>query len=499
MIIRSFTLLILLALPVAAAANAQQQQIVDWAKVHSLTASAIDSLYSMKFMASEKICDELIGMAPGDPRGHFFKAMNAYYQYALNRGASVKGANYDRFMRLTQNVVKVCERLLDRNENDSKAMFYMGGILGYRGLAKFTNEELTSAMWDGKKGYDLLEKAIEADSANYDAKLGFGLFNYLISNAPSYLKPALKLAGLGGDRITGLKMLEAAAARGTYSQTEARSWLADFYSSEENTTRANLHLSALVKKYPVNWWYQQRYGWLLLNQLRRADDAVEHYARAQTAAADNKPSVVRNAVYYIGLARVYSGEYDKAAAQFRQLLGDTTGFGEAANYYMGIIEEIAGNRKAALEFYEKAGNTGNAPQLLKTPMTKFEIAQQKADFSFRAGRYDAAITLAEATLADPALPNDDTRAQLLYTCGRAYNEKGNYTKANEQFEMALAVPVRESPWLQPFVCYRNGMCLAKAGNPAKAKEVFRKALEYDDFPQKEYLRRRVNIELARLK
>lgn len=490
-----------LFLLITTSASAQQQKQIDWGKVHTLTVAAIDSMYSLRFAAAEKLCDEVITMAPGDPRGHFFKAIGAYYQYVIARSSDSKNGSYDRFMRLTQNVVKVCERLLDKNENDSKSMHYLGGILGYRGLAKFTNDELTSAIWDGKKGFDYLERAVEADTSNYDAKMGLGLFNYMISNAPSYVKPALALGGLSGDRIAGLKLLEAAAAKGIYTQTEAKSWLADFYTSEENTTRANYHLSAIVKKYPANWWYHQRLGWLMLNQLRKAPEAIEQFALVkELAIADNKPASVINASYQMGVAYFYLGDFEKAMQNFRPLLADTTyGFDNAANYYAGVITEIKGNRQEALAFYTKAGATGNAPELLKQPMTRYDIAAQKVDNYFRAGRYDDAISTAETTLADPGLPHDDTQAQLLYTSGRAYHEKGNFAKAQSQYEKALGLSIKESPWLLPFTCYRCGQSCAKAGNTGKAKELFEKALDYDEFPQKEYLRRRVKIELARLK
>lgn len=483
------------------AAFGQQQKQTDWAKVHTLTAAAIDSMYSLHFASAEKLCDEVISMAPGDPRGHFFKAIGAYYQYVIARSSDAKNASYDRFMRLTQNVVKVCERLLDKNENDSKSMHYLGGILGYRGLAKFTNDELTSAIWDGKKGFDYLEKAVEIDSTNYDAKMGLGLFNYMISNAPSFVKPALALGGLSGDRIAGLKLLEAAAAKGIYTQTEAKSWLADFYASEENSTRANYHLAAIAKKYPANWWYHQRLGWLLLNQLRKAPEAIEQFALAKECAlADNKPASVKNALYQLGVGYFYLGDFEKALQNFRPLLADTTyGFDNAANYYTGLITEIQGNRQEAVTFYKKAGGTGNVPELLKQPMTQYDIAAQKTDNYFRAGRYDDAISTAEATLADPKLPHDDARALLLYTCGRAYYEKGNFAKAQSQYEKALGLSITESPWLLPFASYRCGQACAKAGNTGKAKELFEKALDYDEFPQKEYLQRRVRIELARLK
>jgi hypothetical protein len=72
--------------------------------------------------------DSVSRMAPGDPRGPFFRAMTSFYLYGLNRRPS----DLERFFDESETVIDICERLIDRNERDVVAKFYLGGIMGYR-------------------------------------------------------------------------------------------------------------------------------------------------------------------------------------------------------------------------------------------------------------------------------------------------------------------------------------------------------------------------------
>ncbi|HYF02698.1 MAG TPA: hypothetical protein VEC36_04935 [Patescibacteria group bacterium] len=120
-------------------------QTIDWTKVHTTTAAAIDDLYNLRYAESEAGCNEVIKQAPGDPRGYFYKAM-VYYTRFSNAGDDT---DYKAFLKTSQQVEQVCDRLLKNNPKDSRAMFYMGGILGYRGLLNYKAEKHLDAVSDG--------------------------------------------------------------------------------------------------------------------------------------------------------------------------------------------------------------------------------------------------------------------------------------------------------------------------------------------------------------
>ncbi|HYF02981.1 MAG TPA: tetratricopeptide repeat protein [Patescibacteria group bacterium] len=477
-----------------------QAQTTDWAKVHTMTMSAIDHLYNIRFDEAETTCNEIIKMAPGDPRGHFFKAMIHYskYNYSNNK------VDYDRFLQVTYNIEKVCERLLKNNPKDDKAMFYLGGILGYRGLAKFKNEQLMDAVWDGKKAVGLLEDAYKADSTNRDVQFGLGLFNYLISQAPSFAQPALKLAGLGGSKSQGLKQMEYAAKNGIYTQAEARTWLAGFYASEDANTRAYSHLNTLVNQYPQNGWFRVRIGQLLLFSMNRADEAAIHAEKllisVETAPKEFRPIFKNVANLGLGLRSVFKNNFTDAIPYFQKIVVDNSqqNFVHEANLQLGLIHEISGNRSTAVEYYKKANSSReDVKKLLQKPMSAAEITIVKIESFVRGGYYAQAIAGANEALK--TVLNEDSKARLEYIAARAYFEQGNYGEAEQRFLRAVSFKPQEHIWITPFSYYRMGLAQVKAGKKAEAKQNFEKALTFKDFEQEEYLRNEINSELKRIK
>lgn len=176
------------------------------------------------------------------------------------RGGASNDSAFWAFAWHADRVRSVCERLLEKNEHDGKAMFYLGGAIGYKGLAFVNRGEPHKAIWDGKKGYNLLEQAVEEDPTNYDAKMGLGLFRHLISKAPDALKSVISLAGLKGDRYGGLRMIEEAAAKGTYAKQEAKRWLAELYLEEDLPDLAITHLASPKNNYKKNWYLWYKYA-----------------------------------------------------------------------------------------------------------------------------------------------------------------------------------------------------------------------------------------------
>jgi tetratricopeptide (TPR) repeat protein len=290
------------------------QAATDWKLVHERTVQAMDHLYNLEFRDAERLCNEVIKMAPGDPRGHFFKAMTYYYRMSF-RGGATNDSAFWAFAWHADRVRTVCERLLEKNEHDGKAMFYLGGAVGYKGLAYVNRGESHKAIWDGKKGYDLLEQAVEEDPTNYDAKMGLGLFRHLISKAPDALKPVISLAGLTGDRYGGLKMIEEAAAKGTYARQEARRWLGELYLDEDLPQRAVIHLAALKDAYKKNWYFWYRYADVTAFQVRKINEAEAAYrylATIETSKEDLETA------HFIGYVRL--GTLDEARERYTEAI-----------------------------------------------------------------------------------------------------------------------------------------------------------------------------------
>jgi tetratricopeptide (TPR) repeat protein len=479
----------------------RQLSQAEWEQVHTLTVAAMNELYNLRFAEGEQRCAEVIRLAPRDPRGHFFQAVLYYYRNFIYR----EKGDYEKFLKFSSRAIQVCEAILKDNPKDSKAMFYMGGLEGYRGLLYANNQELSKAVWEAKKGYDRLKEALEADPNNVDAQMGLGLFSYMISLAPQILQPALKLAGLKGDRIGGLKMLENVAAKGVYAKYEAMFWLSNFYRGdfEQQYERAAYHLDNLMRQFPSNDFYQNSYGTLLLNNLRKADKAIAQFqsvvAKAQSGASVN--TVALGVAYLrLGTAFMYKNSFAEAEQWFQKCLVHNADTAQTrdANAGLGLCKELQGLRAAAVPYYQKSLTNATSYDRAKKPLTAHEIVLVKQSLLFNAGEYDASAALGEQVIASQGVATT-VRAQAQYWQARAAFEKGEYSKAEERLVAASNVTIADEPWFAPQTQYRLGLVRVKLGKKADAKGHFEQALTYSNYRNEDFVKKLIQKELARLK
>jgi tetratricopeptide (TPR) repeat protein len=476
---------------------------IDWAKVHTTTIAAINHLYNLRFKEAEQQCNEAIGIAPADPRGHFFKAMTYFYKYRFSEDKS----DYQRFLQLTQNTISVCENIVKTAPNDSKALFYMGGAYGYRGIIRaFAPPEermknLMQAVWDGKKGYDYLNDAVKADPSNADAQMGFGLFNCLVAQAPAFIKPAIKLAGFVTDRNLGLKQLENAAANGIYTRAEAKYWLYTFCSDQEETVpRALFHLKSLVAEFPQNYRYRLFTANTLLYTLRKPEEALAEVRGIQGQSGVEK-SVQSTAMLMTGHIAAYRAKYDEARSAFQKVAALNADSGQVryALYWQALTYDVEGNRQQATQFYQRSLPFKPSAEALKNPDSADELALKRVEFAFRGGQYATCMRIADELLKKQSLDNN-IRAQTLYVSARAASEQSDFAQAESQFAQALTVQTSgdDMKWFLPATHCRLGIAQVKLSKKTDAKQHLEQTLTYKDYDSEDTIRRMANRELWRL-
>lgn len=94
----------------------------DFGKVHSLITEGIASIYNVDFNNALAKFQEAKKIAPGDLRGPFFESTVYFWRCMFTRNKS----DYDIYLKLTDGLVEHCENVIDKNENDLDARFYLG-------------------------------------------------------------------------------------------------------------------------------------------------------------------------------------------------------------------------------------------------------------------------------------------------------------------------------------------------------------------------------------
>lgn len=481
---------------------------IDWVRVHEITLRGIDKFYRLDNDAALRHFDSIAVMAPGDPRGHFFRCMVHFSLYALDRDHRY----FDLFMAESDKVIAVCERLLDQNEDDTNAKFYLGGIYGYRGLAWQTEGSLVTAVKEGREGYKLLEEAVIARPDLYDAQMGFGLFRYLVAKAPRSLHWMLKLMGITPDLEGGLRMLKAAADRGTYTRNEARLYLAQFLFSEHREDEAFGHLEQLIGQYPENaLLFILRASWL--QRSGKPDAAMTDALKAlQLNRARPLRYVEDLACNTLGALYFARNDFALARHYYALYVDSLRGPERVWNwtwYRIGVSFELAGDRAAAKKIYARTRTSSDAmrpsdayyfrraQEQLQRPIMAAEAALIRAGNEANSKAYDKALLLYRTAL-DSAGSDPDMGGRALLGIMQMQYELKQYQEVVTTSSLLFTRSPKRERWVLPHGYHKLGQAYARLEETSAARMAFEKVDDFDDYDFQEQLEGRVEDDLKDL-
>jgi len=169
----------------------------DFGKVHQLITEGIEASYDVDFPLALQKFQEAKNIAPSDLRGPFFESTVYFWKGLLTRNKD----DYETYMDLSDKLIERCENIVDKNENDLDARFYLGWTYTLRAfIGGFLGENYLRAASNIKDGNENLKFVIEKNPNYYDAYLGLGLYNYLTSFIPRRLRWLTNILGFSGER-----------------------------------------------------------------------------------------------------------------------------------------------------------------------------------------------------------------------------------------------------------------------------------------------------------
>ncbi len=491
-----FTVIILLIVSVKTSIS----QNIEWEKVHDLTIKGIAELYSLKINNAVNHFNEVISTAPNDPRGYFFKAMSHYYRYFLLN----ESEDYDKFMKASDDVIKVCKNYLKHHE-DAKFYFYLGGIKGYRGIIRTlytSGPPSLSVLKEGKEAFESLDRAIKLNPELYDAYMGFGLFTYLIGSLPKAFRWIASIIGFEGDKKKGLEYLRLANEKGLYTKYEALWWLTFFYMGENDDENASKSIEAVLKKFPTNTFYL----FLMANfemGLNKIDRALDYYSRATIIRA---PEMKKLSYYaYAGLGRCYylKNNFDEAIKKYETFLSsisekdDRWRNRDNSAYNLAVAYEIIGNREKAVSFYNQVKYNEFASLRLKHPLTSNQIEIIKAYNHGIANNYEQGIEKINQLIASQNFSSEE-EAYSYYMLGSLHRAYKNYESSNESFSEVLNHKIQKENWLKPYAHFYLGQNYVNLNDYAQAKKQFDKVEDFEDYYGEKSLKRSLQRAIDKL-
>jgi tetratricopeptide (TPR) repeat protein len=324
----------------------------------------ISAVYNLEFAKAETEFQYLTAHYPRHPSGKFFLAMVDWSRIVLD----IDNESLDeRFIAKLDDVIDMCDDMLDKDENDVAALFFKGGALGFRGRLYAHRGSWMKAANDGRQALPIVQRAYKIAPDNYDILLGIGIYNYYAEVIPEQypvVKP-LMVFFPSGDKQKGIRQLIQAGLHARYAGTEADYFLLQLYYSYEKQYDKGIEIGRrLLDRYPKNVMMHRYLG--------RCFVSMSNWPETRNVFTDildrcNKNYVgyggncKREAAYYLGVSEMNLGLLADALKNFYQCdelcrsldVKKETGFMSLANLKIGMIYDMQSRRQDAIGQYQK--------------------------------------------------------------------------------------------------------------------------------------------------
>jgi tetratricopeptide (TPR) repeat protein len=348
--------------------------------------AGVEDYYGFDYDGALTRFDRVIAALPNHPVGYFLKA-EAYWWLFLNDRQNDRARR--ELERWLGEAITRSERRLLTSPDDVETLFILGSAYGRRGMLAGTAKDAWGAARDAQRAKGKLDRVQELAPGNVDAVAAEGLYQYYVGTFGSVTRAASRLLfGLRGDREAGLRALDTARRRGTYTRTEAGFFQGLFYLQyEDRPEAAQPILDRLRERYPSNLYFATMAAYARQRQ-RRFDAARPIYESVIARLTDTRvygregESITR---LFYGQTLMALGNYDAASQQFVRVVQLRASESDAyphAYLFLGRLADVRGDRALAETYYRRvlslpdaAGSRDAAERYLERPFGRAEITE----------------------------------------------------------------------------------------------------------------------------
>lgn len=249
--------------------------------------NGIQAFYQSQWDSASVIFNELIQDNPDDPRAYFFSSMIPFWEYFfIDQSAESASA----FLSISETAIKITEKKLHSSPSDTTLVTMLSGLHGYRSLVAAGEKQYRVAIRSGMTGFSYTRRLLAINNDRPDAKIGRGMFYYMIGSVPRELRWMTNMFGLRGDIEMGLNEIKAAAVSDTYVSTDAKMILAYLYNKEERFEEALEYISDLVNIFPENSIFHYNKA-QIFEELNNSSGAAVSYAMVVELNNPNLPNL----------------------------------------------------------------------------------------------------------------------------------------------------------------------------------------------------------------
>lgn len=235
----------------------------------------IDAYYQTDWNTARDIFSELKKSFPDDPRPYFFESMMPFLEYFFVEQSPELA---DDFLFISERAVDLSQKRLNSQPNDTTMVLMLSGLHGYRGLVAAGQNRHRVALSSGLTGFNYTRKLLSMGSDRPEARIGRGMFYYMVGSIPAGMRWATNMIGIRADIEDGFNELKQAAESESYVRNDAKMMLMYLYSKEERYEEALNYALMLTDALPDNviFLFKKAEIYEKLNNNHYAADVYRH-------------------------------------------------------------------------------------------------------------------------------------------------------------------------------------------------------------------------------
>jgi tetratricopeptide (TPR) repeat protein len=367
----------------------------------ALRRSAFDAAYNLDYPEAVRLFDLALARDPDDSATHRARAVVSWLHIVFTRGSvtvdqylggmTSKDVALEKpppdeaatFQQHAGKALALAEARLRSDPQDVQALYDAGAALGVLASYAATVEgRVGGAFSQAKRAFNAHERVMRLDARRKDAGLVVGTYRYIVSTLPFPLRWMAYVAGFGGDRQYGIRLVEDAARYPSDAQTDAKVALLLLYNREGRFKDALAVSDDLIARYPKNRVVVLEAGATAIRaRLFAQADHVLSEGLTRFATDPRPKAFGEEAMWYYkrGVARIPLGNVAGAQTDLQraQSLPARSWVKARIRLEQGKLEDLAGRREGALAAYREAlrgaessndpSTSREAQRLLKSP------------------------------------------------------------------------------------------------------------------------------------
>jgi tetratricopeptide (TPR) repeat protein len=280
--------------------------------------AAVEFIYRSRLPEARRISEDVRRRFPEDPRVYLLEAriLRETYPDQSTEDQVLIGLAAPIHAGL-QRAIQLCDGLIEKNPRDGAAWGYRGWARLFAAQMYSLADQYWSAGREAKHGKTDLDRALELDPNNSDAKGILGTYLYFADVLPRVVKVARTILRVpGGDRARGLRLLHDSAAGTGYNRLDARALIGAIQFAFEGDYDAGIAVfESLLRDFPDNPRMMEPIAALDLVRPRGPTDIERVAAVAQQYAGDTADwyrQLSHRLTFYQALSEIVQGDIDAA-------------------------------------------------------------------------------------------------------------------------------------------------------------------------------------------